>query len=52
MDAANFIGTSYRHVNRVIRQFCAAGLVERSKGSIVVKDTEGLRALAGYNIYE
>ena len=51
-DAANFIGTSYRHLNRVIGQFCTEGLIERSKGSILVKNKDGLRALAGDNIYE
>jgi CRP-like cAMP-binding protein len=51
-DAANLIGTSYRHLNRVITQFCQAGLIGRNKGSILVKDREGLRELAGDNIYE
>ena len=51
-DAANLIGTSYRHLNRVITQLCAEGLIERNKGSILVKDIEGLRDLAGDNIYE
>lgn len=51
-DAANLIGTSYRHLNRVITQFCEAGLIERTKGFILVKDREGLRELAGDNIYE
>jgi CRP-like cAMP-binding protein len=51
-DAANFIGTSYRHLNRVITQFCHEGLIERNKGFILVKDIEGLRELAGDNIYE
>lgn len=51
-DAANFIGTSYRHLNRVIQQFCTDGMVERTKGFILVKDREGLSALAGHNIYE
>jgi CRP-like cAMP-binding protein len=51
-DAANLIGTSYRHLNRVIGQFCAEGMIERSKGSILVKDREGLRAMANHNIYE
>lgn len=52
LDAANLIGTSYRHLNRVIQQFCAEGLIERSKGFILVKDRDGLRTLAGQNIYE
>ncbi|SFE79539.1 cAMP-binding domain of CRP or a regulatory subunit of cAMP-dependent protein kinases [Bacillus sp. OV194] len=51
-DAANLIGTSYRHLNRVIQQFCSEGLVERNSGGILVKDREGLRALANDNIYE
>ncbi|QRG69482.1 Crp/Fnr family transcriptional regulator [Brevibacillus choshinensis] len=52
MDAANLLGTSYRHLNRVLRQFCAEGLIERSKGLVLVKDVEGLRKLARHNIYE
>jgi CRP-like cAMP-binding protein len=52
MDAANLLGTSYRHLNRVIRGFCTAGLIERNKGFIEIKDRAGLRALAGQNIYE
>jgi CRP-like cAMP-binding protein len=51
-DAANLIGTSYRHLNRVIGQFCAEGMIERNKGSILVKDREGLRVMANHNIYE
>ncbi|WP_040209273.1 Crp/Fnr family transcriptional regulator [Neobacillus jeddahensis] len=51
-DTANLIGTSYRHLNRVIQQFCAKGLIERSNGFIHIKDREGLRALVSRNIYE
>lgn len=51
-DAANLIGTSYRHMNRVIQQFCKDGLVERSNGFILIKDREGLIALSGHSIYE
>lgn len=51
-DTANFIGTSYRHLNRVIQRFCSEGLIERNKGSIIVKDRKGLRKLAVQNIYE
>lgn len=52
MDTANLIGTSYRHLNRVIKQFCHEGLLERNKGMILVKDPEGLRMRARENIYE
>ncbi|WP_028543279.1 Crp/Fnr family transcriptional regulator [Paenibacillus taiwanensis] len=51
-DAANLIGTSYRHLNRIIHKFCEEGLIERHRGSILVKDREGLSALANHNIYE
>jgi CRP-like cAMP-binding protein len=51
-DTANLIGTSYRHLNRVIQQFCQAGLIERKKGFIVVKNRDGLTSLAGKSIYE
>jgi CRP-like cAMP-binding protein len=51
-DTANLIGTSYRHLNRVIQQFCQDGLIERKKGFIVVKNRDGLTSLAGKSIYE
>ncbi|MDP1421926.1 cyclic nucleotide-binding domain-containing protein [Peribacillus simplex] len=51
-DTANFIGTSYRHLNRVILQLCRNGLIDRSEGFIQVKDWEGLKALSSHNIYE
>ncbi|MFJ7512021.1 Crp/Fnr family transcriptional regulator [Peribacillus simplex] len=51
-DTANFIGTSYRHLNRVILQLCRDGLIDRSDGFIQVKDWEGLKALSSHNIYE
>jgi CRP-like cAMP-binding protein len=51
-DTASLIGTSYRHLNRVIKQFCSDGLVERSKGFILIKDREALKTIAGGNIYE
>jgi CRP-like cAMP-binding protein len=51
-DTANLIGTSYRHLNRVIKQFCSDGLVERNKGFILIKDREALKTIAGGNIYE
>jgi CRP/FNR family transcriptional regulator, putaive post-exponential-phase nitrogen-starvation regulator len=51
-DTANLIGTSYRHLNRVLQGFCSSGLVERSKGTLIVKDLKGLTGVAGRNIYE
>lgn len=52
VDTADFIGTSYRHLNRVLQKFCRDGLTERSKGVILVKDRKGLSAMARRNIYE
>ncbi|MBT2663217.1 cyclic nucleotide-binding domain-containing protein [Bacillus sp. ISL-45] len=51
-DIANLIGTSYRHLNRVIKDFCIKGLVERNNGAIVIKDLEGLKSLAKEDLYE
>lgn len=51
-DIANLIGTSYRHLNRVIKDFCIKGLVERKNGAIVIKDLEGLKSLAKEDLYE
>lgn len=51
-DAANLIGTSHRHLNRVIQHFCAKGLIERNNGFISVTNRQGLRVLAGHYIYE
>ncbi|MGG6313353.1 Crp/Fnr family transcriptional regulator [Paenibacillus macerans] len=51
-DAANLIGTSYRHLNRVLQKFTSRGLVERSREGLWVKDPDGLRKLVNRNIYE
>lgn len=51
-DAAGLIGTSYRHLNRVIGQFSSEGLVSRARGYIRIMDREGLRERAHQNIYE
>ncbi|TQR18687.1 Crp/Fnr family transcriptional regulator [Psychrobacillus vulpis] len=51
-DAAGLIGTSYRHLNRVINQLCEEGLIERTKEYILVKDSKRLSTLANHNIYE
>ncbi|MDP4097206.1 Crp/Fnr family transcriptional regulator [Paenibacillus sp. P96] len=45
-DIANLIGTSYRHLNRVIRKLGEKGLIERKNGFIIIKDRDGLTALA------
>lgn len=52
MDTSNLIGTSYRHLNRIIKKFCEKGLIERNDGCLLVKDRKGLETLVGQNIYE
>lgn len=51
-DIASLIGTSYRHLNRVILKFCKLRLIERNRGTLVVHDRQGLKEAAGRNIYE
>lgn len=51
-DVANLIGTSYRHLNRVIQKFSEDDLIERSKGYIYIKDRDGLMKMANHSIYE
>ncbi|MNW30584.1 Regulatory protein YeiL [compost metagenome] len=51
-DTANLIGTSYRHLNRVIMKFCHEGLVERGRGSIRIRDLKGLRAIVNRSMPE
>ncbi|CAM4500120.1 CRP-like cAMP-binding protein [Paenibacillus endophyticus] len=48
-DTANLIGTSYRHLNRVIQKLCAEGMIERSRMGIYIKDRERLIALASHS---
>ncbi|MFC4601210.1 cyclic nucleotide-binding domain-containing protein [Cohnella hongkongensis] len=50
-DIAELLGTSYRHLNRVIAQFVEQGLIERSRGALYVKDIAGLRRLASGTLY-
>ncbi|CAI6040858.1 Regulatory protein YeiL [Paenibacillus sp. JJ-100] len=51
-DIANLIGTSYRHLNRVIQKLCSDGYIERHQGLLRITNREGLRNIAEYNIYE
>ncbi|WP_114571369.1 Crp/Fnr family transcriptional regulator [Exiguobacterium flavidum] len=51
-DVADLIGTSYRHLNRVLRDFEQDGLIERRRGSVRLLDRSALQMRAGNNIYE
>ena len=52
VDMADLIGTSYRHLNRVLRQFEEAGWLVKKRGKITLLDRKALLAQAGQNIYE
>ncbi|MFC5470208.1 Crp/Fnr family transcriptional regulator [Cohnella suwonensis] len=50
-EIAELLGTSYRHLNRVVTQFASDGLVERTRGALYVKDFGRLKKLANGNLY-
>lgn len=52
MELAEWIGTSYRHLNRVLKNMTADNIIERVNGSIKIKDLKKLSTLAKGNIYE
>ena len=51
-DMADMIGTSYRHLNRVLKKLCMDGIIERNGGKLFVKDMDALASIAEDNIYE
>ncbi|WP_036769655.1 Crp/Fnr family transcriptional regulator [Pontibacillus halophilus] len=51
-ELADLIGTSYRHLNRVIERFVSDGLLRRERGTLTVLDRAKLRVVAKGNIYE
>lgn len=52
VDMADLIGTSYRHLNRVLQKFELAGWIQRNNGKIDLLDRDALFNQAGHNIYE
>ncbi|XKE94566.1 Crp/Fnr family transcriptional regulator [Metaplanococcus flavidus] len=52
IDMADLIGTSYRHLNRVLQQFEQAGWIVKKRGKITLLDRDALLEQAGQNIYE
>lgn len=51
-DIADMVGTSYRHLNRVIKTLCNENIISRSNGKLFVKDLNRLKEIAKNNIYE
>lgn len=52
VDMADLIGTSYRHLNRVLKQFEEQGWLVKKRGKITITDRSALLAQTGQNIYE
>lgn len=52
IDMADLIGTSYRHLNRVLKQFEEHGWIVKQRGKITVTDRMALLEQMGQNIYE
>jgi CRP-like cAMP-binding protein len=50
-DVAELLGTSYRHLNRVITQLAADGIIERKRGAIFIRNETRLKELASGNLY-
>ncbi|SEA03148.1 cAMP-binding domain of CRP or a regulatory subunit of cAMP-dependent protein kinases [Thalassobacillus cyri] len=51
-ELAEWLGTSYRHLNRVLKKMALDDIIERANGTITIKDLEKLSILAKGNIYE
>lgn len=45
-EIATLLGTSYRHLNRILHDFTKQGLIERKEKNIIVKDYEKLKRLS------
>ncbi len=51
-EMATLLGTSYRHLNRVISELSDKGIVNKKNGKIAVLDYPALKTLAGELLYE
>ncbi|ASA20852.1 Crp/Fnr family transcriptional regulator [Paenibacillus donghaensis] len=51
-ETAELLGTSYRHLNRVVRQFIDEGMIERNRGKLIILDEAKLAELATGSLYE
>lgn len=51
-ETADLLGTSYRHLNRIVHRFIEEGIIERKKGRLSVLDADKLAMLANGNLYE
>ncbi|MDQ0196345.1 Crp/Fnr family transcriptional regulator [Paenibacillus wynnii] len=52
METAELLGTSYRHLNRIVKRFIEEGIIERKRGRLIVLHEGKLAELASGNLYE
>jgi len=52
VDMADLIGTSYRHLNRVLKQFEEQGWILKKRGKITIINRDSMLKQFGNNIYE
>ncbi|MCQ1530047.1 cyclic nucleotide-binding domain-containing protein [Lutispora saccharofermentans] len=46
-ELATFLGVSYRHLNRVIKDLCTEGIIEKTKEGMIILDYKRLKRLSG-----
>lgn len=51
-EIAELLGTSYRHLNRVIKRFIEQGIIEKHYSEIVIRDVEALKQLSNGHLYQ
>lgn len=51
METADMLGTSYRHLNRVIKNLIQEGILQRKKGRLLIRDEQRLKELANNQLY-
>lgn len=51
-EVAEWLGTSYRHLNRTLQAFADEGLVERSRTKVTILDAKRLEERANGMVYE
>ncbi|SFB09649.1 MULTISPECIES: Crp/Fnr family transcriptional regulator [unclassified Bacillus (in: firmicutes)] len=51
-EIADVLGTSYRHLNRVVHKLNEEGIIRRKRGALYIADLPRLRERAEGNIYE
>jgi CRP/FNR family putative post-exponential-phase nitrogen-starvation transcriptional regulator len=51
-ETAELLGTSYRHLNRIVRRFIEEGIIERKQGRLIILNEAKLAELASGSLYE